>query len=74
MKTYEEMCKALQDIHFFIGGLSDEGIVYYYNELITNQQWITEENEKGRGESPHKAHKQNYKCEFQRTDWKSSKN
>ena len=38
MTTYEEMCKALQDINFFIGGLSDEGIIYYYNKLITKQK------------------------------------
>ncbi len=31
--TIEEMEKALIEIGFFIGGLSDEGIKYYYNKL-----------------------------------------
>ena len=32
--TIQEMEKALTEIGFFIGGLSDEGIRYYYNKLI----------------------------------------
>ena len=30
----EQMESALVEINFFIGGLSDESIVYYYNKLI----------------------------------------
>jgi hypothetical protein len=32
--TIEEMEQALRNINFFVGGLTDEGIVYYYNKLI----------------------------------------
>ena len=32
--TVEQMEQALRDINFFVGGLTDEGIVYYYNKLI----------------------------------------
>ncbi len=33
--TIEEKEQALRDINFFVGGLSDEAIEYYYNKLIT---------------------------------------
>lgn len=29
-----EMEKALRKIHFFVGGLTNEGIIFYYNQLI----------------------------------------
>lgn len=29
----DEMTKALKAINFFIGGLSNEGIEYYYNKM-----------------------------------------
>lgn len=32
--TIEQMEKALREINFFVGGLTDEGIEYYYNKLI----------------------------------------
>ena len=32
--TVEQMEQALRDINFFVGGLTDEAIVYYYNKLI----------------------------------------
>jgi len=35
MKTIKEMEQALKNINFFVGGLTDEGIVYYYKKLIT---------------------------------------
>lgn len=33
-KTIEQMEQALRDIHFFVGGLTDEAIEYYYNKLF----------------------------------------
>ena len=33
-KTIEQMEQALREINFFVGGLTDEGIEYYYNKLI----------------------------------------
>ena len=33
-KTTEQMEQALREINFFVGGLTDEGIEYYYNKLI----------------------------------------
>lgn len=32
--TIQEMENALININFFVGGLTDEAIVYYYNNLI----------------------------------------
>jgi len=32
--TIQEMEKALINIGFFIGGLTDQAIEYYYNKLI----------------------------------------
>jgi hypothetical protein len=32
--TIEQKEQALRDINFFVGGLTDEGIEYYYNKLI----------------------------------------
>ena len=32
--TVEQMEAALIDINFFVGGLTDAAIVYYYNKLI----------------------------------------
>jgi hypothetical protein len=32
--TIEQMETALININFFVGGLTDEGIAYYYNKLI----------------------------------------
>ncbi len=32
--SIEQMENALRNINFFVGGLSDEGIIYYYNKLI----------------------------------------
>lgn len=34
MKTIKQMENALRNINFFVGGLTDEGIIYYYNKLI----------------------------------------
>jgi len=34
MKTIEQMTAALLEINFFIGGLTDEAITYYYNKLL----------------------------------------
>jgi hypothetical protein len=31
--TINQMEKALIEINFFIGGLTDEGIEYYYNKM-----------------------------------------
>lgn len=33
-KTIEGMEQALRDINFFVGGLTDEGIEYYYNKRV----------------------------------------
>jgi hypothetical protein len=33
--TIEQMELALIEIGFFVGGLTDEGIIYYYNKLIS---------------------------------------
>ncbi len=43
--TIEQMEKALREINFFVGGLTDSGIEYYYNKLIAlifqfRQQWL----------------------------------
>lgn len=32
--TIEQMEQKLRNINFFVGGLTDEGIEYYYNKLI----------------------------------------
>ena len=32
--TIEQMEAALVEINFFVGGLTDEAITYYYNKLI----------------------------------------
>jgi hypothetical protein len=32
--TIEQMESALRQIGFFVGGLTDEGIEYYYTKLI----------------------------------------
>jgi hypothetical protein len=38
--TIEQMEKALTNINFFVGGLTDKAIVYYYNQLIkTKTKW-----------------------------------
>ena len=33
--TIEQKEQALRDINFFVGGLTDEAIEYYYNKLIS---------------------------------------
>jgi hypothetical protein len=33
-KSIEQMEVALREINFFVGGLTDAGIEYYYNKLI----------------------------------------
>ncbi len=35
--TIEQMEKALIEINFFIGGLTDKAIEYYYNKLIAHE-------------------------------------
>ena len=37
-KTIEQMEQALRDINFYVGGLSDEGIEYYYNKMMTENK------------------------------------
>lgn len=32
--TIDQKEQALRNINFFVGGLTDEGIEYYYNKLI----------------------------------------
>jgi len=32
--TVNQMEEALRNIDFFVGGLTDEGIEFYYNKLI----------------------------------------
>jgi len=32
--TIEQKEQALRDINFFVGGLTDEGIEYYYDKLM----------------------------------------
>lgn len=32
--TIEQMEKALREINFFVGGLTDEGIIHYYNKMF----------------------------------------
>jgi len=32
--TIDQKEQALRDINFFVGGLTDEAIEYYYNKLI----------------------------------------
>jgi hypothetical protein len=32
--TVEQMEQALTSINFFVGGLTDQAIIYYYNLLI----------------------------------------
>lgn len=32
--TIDQKEQALRNINFFVGGLTDEAIVYYYNKLI----------------------------------------
>lgn len=34
--SIKKMEKALTEIGFFVGGLTNEGIEYYYNKLIKN--------------------------------------
>ena len=31
--TIEQMEQALRNINFFVGGLTDDGIEYYYNKM-----------------------------------------
>ena len=33
MKTIEQMTQELLGINFFIGGLTDEGIIYYHAKM-----------------------------------------
>ena len=42
--TIEQMEQALRDINFFVGGLTDEGIEYYYNKMVNEnlEQWEQE--------------------------------
>ena len=37
-KTIEQMEQALRDINFYVGGLRDEGIEYYYNKMMTENK------------------------------------
>ena len=32
--TIEQMEQALREINFFVGGLTDAGIQYYYNKMV----------------------------------------
>lgn len=32
--TVDQMEQKLREINFYVGGLSDEAIVYYYNKLF----------------------------------------
>jgi len=32
--TIEQMEQALREINFFVGGLTDAGIEYYYNKMV----------------------------------------
>ena len=34
MKTIEQMEQSLREINFFVGGLTDEQIKYYYEKLV----------------------------------------
>ena len=34
MKTSKQMEQALKNINFFIGGLTDKQIEYYYNKMV----------------------------------------
>lgn len=34
METIDQIEQALRNINFFVGGLTDELIVYYFNKLI----------------------------------------
>jgi hypothetical protein len=36
--SIQDMEQALRGINFFVGGLTDAGIVYYYHKLITTNQ------------------------------------
>lgn len=31
--TIEQMEQSLRDMNFFVGGLTDEGIEFYYNQM-----------------------------------------
>lgn len=35
--TIEQKEQALRNINFFVGGLTDEAIEYYYNNLIASK-------------------------------------
>lgn len=37
MPTIYEMSEHLLQLNFFIGGLTDEAIVYYYNQVMSRQ-------------------------------------
>ena len=37
MKTIEQMTEELKAINFFLGGLTDEGIRYYWNKLLNQK-------------------------------------
>ena len=44
-KTIEQMEQALRDTNFYVGGLSDEGIEYYYNKMMTENKQKEEKTE-----------------------------
>ena len=44
VKTVEQKEKELREIGFFVGGLTDEGIIYYYNQMA-NQGKIVSNNQ-----------------------------
>jgi len=35
IKQIDQMAKELQDVNVWIGGLSDEGIIYYYKNIFS---------------------------------------
>ena len=35
--TIEQMEQELRNINFFVGGLTDEGIEYYYNRMFASK-------------------------------------
>ncbi len=37
--TIEQKEQALRDINFFVGGLTDEAIEYYYNKQLKNRNY-----------------------------------
>lgn len=34
MSAYNQKVEALLNINFFVGGLTDEGVNYYYNKMV----------------------------------------